>query len=101
MSLQNGDKLNYCVTPEPILRVDWDLYVAERKLVVIRMRRANLICDDLLSMICLKLDDVFYVRTEGDRAITVRDLSNGKMLMPEPPGVQVRRYLFEERDHNT
>ena len=33
---------------------------------------------------------------EGDRAITVRDLSNGKMLMPEPPGVQVRRHLFED-----
>ena len=50
---------------------------------------------------CDELCDVFYVRTEGDRAITVRDLSNGKMLVPEPPGVQVRRHLFEERDHNT
>ena len=36
------------------------------------------------------------MRTEGDRAITVRDLSNGKMLMPEPPGVQVRRHLFSK-----
>ena len=74
--------------------------MAERKLVVMKLRRADLICDDLLSMVCLKLDDVFHVRTEGDRAITVRDLSNGKMIMPEPPGVQVRRHLFEERDHN-
>ena len=38
---------------------------------------------------------------EGVRPITRRDLSNGKMLVPEPPGVQVRRHLFEERDHNT
>ncbi len=22
------------------------------------------------------------------------------MLMPEPPGVQLRRHMFEERDHN-
>ena len=65
------------------------------------LRRANLICDDLLSIICLKLDDVFYVRMEDDRAITVRDLSDGKVLMPSPPGMQLRRHLFERRDHNT
>jgi hypothetical protein len=100
LRLDNGDKLNYCVTPQPIRRTDWGLYVSECKLVVLKMRRADLIIDDLLSMLCLKLDDVFYVRTEGDRAITVRDLSNGKMLMLEPPGVQLRRHLFEERNHN-
>jgi hypothetical protein len=87
-------KLDYCVTPEPIRRTDWGLYVSECKLVVLKMRRADLIIDDLLSMLCLKLDDVFYVRTEGDRAITVRDLSNGKMLMPEPPGVSFRQFTF-------
>eukprot|EP01043_Picozoa_sp_COSAG02_P032328 COSAG02_NODE_2155_length_9651_cov_112.913544_5_plen_108_part_00 len=75
----------------------WGLYVSECKLVVLKMRRADLIIDDLLSMLCLKLDDVFYVRTEGDRAITVRDLSNGKMLMPEPPGVQLRRIFIRGR----
>ena len=67
---------------------------------LVKGTRSCVIIDDLLSMLCLKLDDVFYVRTEGDRAITVRDLSNGKMLMPEPPGVQLRRHLFEERNHN-
>ena len=95
-----GDELNYCITPQPIPRVDWGLFVAERKLVVLKLRRAELtyLCDDLLSMICLKLDDVFYVRTRDERALTVRDLSEGKIKMPDPPGMQIRKHLFFERD---
>ena len=98
--LDNGDKLNYCITPQPISRVDWGLFVAERKLVVLKLRRAELtyLCDDLLSMICLKLDDVFDVRTRDERALTVRDLSEGKIKMPDPPGTQIRKHLFFERD---
>ena len=100
LRLDNGDKLNYCITPQPIPRVDWGLFVAERKLVVLKLRRAELsyVCDDLLSMICLKLDDVFYVRTRDERALTVRDLSEGKIKMPDPPGMQIRKHLFFERD---
>ena len=54
LRLDNGDKVNYmyCVTPQPIQRTNWGLYVSECKLVVLKMRRADLIIDDLLSMLC-------------------------------------------------
>ena len=64
--------------------------MARCKLTLIMIvRRANLISDDLLFLICLKLDDIFHVRMEGDSA-----------FLPTLPGVQVRRCLFGERDHN-
>ena len=50
MRLDNGDKLNYCITPQPIPRVDWGLFVAERKLVVLKLRRAELTY--IYAMIC-------------------------------------------------
>eukprot|EP01043_Picozoa_sp_COSAG02_P113186 COSAG02_NODE_49426_length_327_cov_0.491228_1_plen_82_part_01 len=38
LRLDNGDKVNYmyCVTPQPIQRTNWGLYVSECKLVVLK-----------------------------------------------------------------
>ena len=94
-----ADLTNYCITPEPIRFDDWGLIVARCKLIVIKLRQSELICDDLLSMICQRIDDVFYMRTTGsDTYLSVRYFK--RFGMPEPPGVQVRRFLFGERDHS-
>jgi hypothetical protein len=96
---ENADLNNYCITPEPIRFVDWALIVARCKLIVIKLRQSKLICDDLLSMICQRLDDVFYMRTAGSNTfVSVRDFD--RFEIPEPPGVQVKRFLFEDTDHN-
>ena len=89
LRLNIGDRHSYSITPEPIRRSDWGLYMARCKLTLMIVRRAELICDDLLFLICLKLDDIFHVRTEGDN-----------VAMPMLPGVRVRKCLFGERDHN-
>ena len=89
LCLNIGDRHSYSITPEPIRRYDWGLYVARCRLTLMIVRRAELICDDLLFLICLRLDDIFHVRTEGDNVV-----------MPTPPGVQVRKCLFGETDHN-
>ena len=89
LCLNVGDRHSYSITPEPIRRCDWGLYVARCKLTLMIVGRAELVCDDLLFLICLKLDDIFYVRTGGDN-----------VAMPVLPGVRVRKCLFSERDHN-
>lgn len=96
---ETADLNNYCITPEPIRFVDWGLIVARCKLIVIKLRQSELICDDLLSVICQRLDDVFYMRTAGSNTfVGVRDFDGFEL--PEPPGVQVKRFLFEDTDHN-
>ena len=99
LRLDNGNCDNYCITPEPICYDDWDLVVARCKLLLMKLCRTNMICNDLLSVICLRLDDVFHMRTTEARAlISVRDFDwfdAGKCWqMSEPPGIQVRRHLF-------
>ena len=89
LCLNIGDRHSYSITPEPIRRCDWGLYVARCKLTLMIVRRANLINDDLLFLICSSLDDIFHVRTRSD-----------SVAMPILPGVQVRKCLFGERDHN-
>jgi len=54
----------------------------------------NLICDDLLLMVCEKLDECYYT----DCAITVRDLADGKRMPPAYPGSMVRRHLLGDGD---
>jgi hypothetical protein len=50
-------------------------------------------------VICQRLDDVFYMRTAGSNTfVSVRDFDGFEL--PEPPGVQVKRFLFEDTDHN-
>ena len=94
--LETNDVYNYYITPEPIRYEDWPLVVARLKPCMIQLRQADLSCDDLLLMICAKIDDLFYASTTDD----------GKKLLPELPGVQVRRGLIDQLnnvmgDHET
>ena len=50
------------------------LSITLKELQEMELCRTNMICDDLLSVICLRLDDVFHMRTTEARAlISVRD----------------------------
>ena len=91
----NGDQQNYCITPEPICRADWGLMIARCRLMLMILRQANLICDDLLSIICLKLDDIFCIRAM-DGCVDMRLVSDDETYaMLKLPGISMRRCLFE------
>ena len=51
----------------------------------------SILCDDVLLMICTRIDDIFYVRTKGDCA---------DVIAQELPGCRVRRCLIDEMDEH-